>query len=87
MGPYETIDLNAPGGIRDYVTRYAGTLRQIASTMSGWAGLLPDKLDEVEGALRQRTPAAELPARQRWRDRRLAALVAHKKDAARSIGD
>src|SRR3546814_14779093 len=22
MGPYETIDLNAPGGVRDYVARY-----------------------------------------------------------------
>ena len=24
MGPFETIDLNAPGGIRDYVERYQG---------------------------------------------------------------
>jgi L-gulonate 3-dehydrogenase len=30
MGPFETIDLNAPGGIRDYVDRYEpdkGSLR------------------------------------------------------------
>ena len=24
MGPFETIDLNAPGGIRDYAARYQG---------------------------------------------------------------
>ena len=24
MGPFETIDLNAPGGVRDYVERYQG---------------------------------------------------------------
>jgi L-gulonate 3-dehydrogenase len=24
MGPFETIDLNAPGGVRDYVLRYQG---------------------------------------------------------------
>jgi hypothetical protein len=28
-----------------------------------------------------------LAARQRWRDRRLMALLAHKRDAARTIGD
>jgi len=87
MGPYETIDLNAPGGIRDYVGRYDSTLAQIASTMGGWGGLTPGGLAEAEAHLRARHPASELPARQRWRDRRLAALVAHKRAAARTIGE
>ena len=30
MGPFETIDLNAPGGIRDYVDRYEGLYRTLA---------------------------------------------------------
>ena len=88
MGPYETIDLNAPGGIRDYVERYNSTLGQIASSMKGgWTGLASDKLDSVEAKLRERHPRDELPERQRWRDRRLAALVAHKRSASREIGD
>ena len=28
MGPFETIDLNAPGGVRDYVARYRRALRR-----------------------------------------------------------
>lgn len=86
MGPYETIDLNAPGGIRDYVERYGPTLARISSTMTGPVGLTPEVLDTVESELRSRHPAAELQERQRWRDRRLAALVAHKRAAARTIG-
>lgn len=87
MGPYETIDLNAPGGISDYVGRYGPTLHRIASNMTGPVALTPDKLAEVEAELRARHPADALPERQRWRDRRLAALVAHKRAASRSVGD
>lgn len=87
MGPYETIDLNAPGGIRDYVERYGSTLTKIASTIMTPVGLTPQKLDEVEAEMRARHPAGELPARQRWRDRRLAALVAHKRAASKAIGE
>ena len=87
MGPYETIDLNAPAGIRDYVERYGPTLMTIASTMTKPVALTAAKLAEVEAELRERHPASELPARQRWRDRRLAALVAHKRASARTIGN
>lgn len=86
MGPYETIDLNAPAGIRDYVERFGPTLARISSTMTGPVSLEPAVLDTVEGELRARHPAAELTERQRWRDRRLAALVAHKRAAVRTIG-
>lgn len=86
MGPYETIDLNAPGGIRDYVTRYGPTLANISSTMTGPVSLSDEKLDQVEQQLRARHPVDQLPERQRWRDRRLAALVAHKRTASRTIG-
>jgi 3-hydroxyacyl-CoA dehydrogenase len=86
MGPYETIDLNAPGGIRDYVERYGPTLARISSTMNGPVALEPAVLDRVEAELRARHSATQRPERQRWRDRRLAALVAHKRAAARTIG-
>lgn len=86
MGPYETIDLNAPGGVRDYIERYGPTVARIASSMTEVATLAGDKLDAVEAELRARHGADELPARQRWRDRRLAALLAHKRTALRTIG-
>src|SRR4029077_4118845 len=31
MGPFETIDLNAPGGVRDYVERYQQIYERIAA--------------------------------------------------------
>jgi 3-hydroxyacyl-CoA dehydrogenase len=87
MGPFETIDLNAPGGVRDYVARYQGIYEGIfAQTRwrADWAG---DVLQSVERDRRERLPAEKLGERQLWRDRRLMALAAHKRRAARDIGE
>jgi L-gulonate 3-dehydrogenase len=87
IGPFETIDLNAPGGLGDYVARYGGIYERVAASAdhrSGWSGA---ELAAIEKARRERLPKGELGARQAWRDRRLMALVAHKRKAARDIGD
>jgi L-gulonate 3-dehydrogenase len=75
MGPLETIELNAPGGIPDYCARYTGFYRRLAAEPPE-----PSVYDEpaVNVILSQWQAAADLPARMRWRDRRLAALRAHK---------
>nr|MBA3518149.1 3-hydroxyacyl-CoA dehydrogenase [Hyphomicrobiales bacterium] len=87
MGPFETIDLNAPGGVRDYVNRYQniyeGLFRQMQRRVD-WAG---EVLGTVERDRRARLPESELTERQVWRDRRLMALAAHKRRAARDIGE
>lgn len=87
MGPFETIDLNAPGGVRDYVERYQGIYERIHPSQTrrvDWAG---EVLARVEQDRRQRLPAEALGERQKWRDRRLMALAAHKRQAARDIED
>ena len=43
-------------------------------------------LDTIEAERRKRLPAAKLQERQAWRDRRLMALAAHKRRAAKDIG-
>jgi 3-hydroxyacyl-CoA dehydrogenase len=79
MGPFATIELNAPGGIPDYCARYTGFYKRLQSEPAG-----PD-VYEVENVTRileewGETPSAErLAERTRWRDARLAALRAHKK--------
>jgi len=86
MGPFETIDLNAPSGVRDYVTRYQQIYSRLFPTMQrrvDWAGAV---IETVERDRRARTPEAGLQSRQVWRDRRLMALAAHKRKAARDIG-
>lgn len=86
MGPFETIDLNAPAGIRDYVVRYESIYSGLwPSTQhrANWGGPV---LDRLEADRRSRLPADGLQQRQEWRDRRLMALLAHKRDAAAKIG-
>lgn len=86
MGPFETIDLNAPGGVRDYVDRYAGMYRQItegAAPVPDWTSVV---LDEVETDRRACLKIEDLPERQAWRDRRLMALVEHKNKVNRGDG-
>ena len=86
IGPFETIDLNAPGGVRDYVNRYQGLYAGLTAQMQrrvDWAGPV---LDGIERDRRAHVPADKLQERQAWRDRRLMALMAHKRRAAKDIG-
>ena len=85
MGPFETIDLNAPGGVRDYVERYESIYKRLHAEMrtrADWAGPV---LKEIESERRKRLPAGKLQERQAWRDRRLMALAAHKRRMAEEL--
>jgi L-gulonate 3-dehydrogenase len=87
MGPFETIDLNAPGGVRDYAERYQRIYEAIFPSTRrrvDWTGAA---MDGIEAQRRRRLPAHKLAERAAWRDRRLMALAAHKKQAADEIGD
>ncbi len=76
MGPFETIDLNAPAGVIDYAQRYGPTYREVARAQlpNDWK---PDVLAAVETERRAVLPAQQLAVRSRWRDNRLMALAAH----------
>ncbi|HXX11924.1 MAG TPA: 3-hydroxyacyl-CoA dehydrogenase [Burkholderiales bacterium] len=81
MGPFETIDLNAPGGVRDYAARYGRVLyEQVAAVQhKPWDEPLVSK---IEAERRKIMPQANHAQREAWRDRRLMALVAHKRAMA-----
>ena len=86
MGPFETIDLNAPGGVRDYAERYQRIYSGIFPSTQrrvDWSGPV---MATVEAERRKRLPADKLVERQSWRDRRLMALAAHKRRADKDIG-
>ena len=78
MGPFETIDLNAPEGVVDYAQRYGATYREVARSQlpNDWEGAL---LARIEAERRCVLPADQLAERARWRDNRLMALVAHQR--------
>ncbi len=77
MGPLETIDLNAPGGLKDYCDRFGPLYWQLQQQMT------PRRWDEglierLHAARRAELPANMQGVRQEWRDRRLMALLVHK---------
>lgn len=80
MGPFETIELNAPGGIPDYCHRYGDSLARLSSANREiYHTPFVDLILAQWGA----TPSpGEVATHMAWRDRRLAALKAHKKAQA-----
>jgi L-gulonate 3-dehydrogenase len=77
MGPFETIELNAPGGIPDYCERYGKSLASLsAADPAIYAGDSRARILAQWGGLPR---PEDIAARMRWRDRRLAALQAHKR--------
>ncbi|MFO1056230.1 MAG: 3-hydroxyacyl-CoA dehydrogenase [Dongiaceae bacterium] len=85
MGPFETIDLNAPGGVRDYIERYEQIYVRLWPSQNHivpWGG----QSDRLEESRKRALPRDRLVARQAWRDRRLMALAAHKRRAEKDIG-
>jgi 3-hydroxyacyl-CoA dehydrogenase len=87
MGPLETIDLNAPGGIADYLRRYGPLYQAIEGEQGPLAWTDEAMLGRLETERRAVLPAGRLLERSAWRDRRLIALAAHRRDAAKTIGE
>ncbi|MGI9493782.1 MAG: 3-hydroxyacyl-CoA dehydrogenase [Geminicoccaceae bacterium] len=86
MGPFETIDLNAPDGIADYMTRYGPLYEEIERSVAAplaWDEALAGR---VEADRRVNLPLDQLSERSEWRDRRLMALAAQKQLAKQKIG-
>jgi len=80
MGPFETIDLNAPGGIADYLRRYGPLYQAIEAEQAApldWTDAA--LLAQLERERRAQLKAERLPERSAWRDRRLMALAAHRR--------
>lgn len=84
MGPFETIDLNAPAGVVDYAARYGPLYRDVDIQRSGdnpWEEATLQRLDDERRAALASHALAE---RQAWRDRRLMALMGHKRQQTAS---
>jgi 3-hydroxyacyl-CoA dehydrogenase len=79
MGPFATIELNAPGGIADYCARYTGFYKRLQAKPAEVAVFEDENVAKLLGAWGTAAGSEELAERTRWRDQRLAALAAHKK--------
>lgn len=78
MGPFETIDLNAPDGLQDYCKRYGAMYQSIAAEQTNTAAWSDSLINEAEKQRRDQLPKEKLLERRLWRDERLMALMRHK---------
>jgi 3-hydroxyacyl-CoA dehydrogenase len=81
MGPFETIDLNAPAGLADYCQRYGPMYQEMFDHLGDTKPWSEDLINDVEAQRREALPTAKLTARRLWRDERLMALMRHKRSA------
>jgi L-gulonate 3-dehydrogenase len=84
MGPFETIELNAPGGIADYCARYAGSMKRIAGEPATPAVFEAENVARITAAWGRTPVPDDILRKSAWRDRRLAALQAHKRAQPKS---
>ncbi len=77
MGPFETIDLNAPDGIADYASRYGQTYAEVSKTQkdNNWNEQI---ISKIESERRDILAKDQLEERSRWRDNRLMSLRKHQ---------
>lgn len=92
LGPFEGIDLNAPGGIADYLKRYGFMFDNLARERGMIKGkkavvVTPDLIDELHESLRSELPLRALKDKTAWRDERMAALRALKREMGGFSGD
>jgi L-gulonate 3-dehydrogenase len=80
MGPIETIDLNAPGGIGDYMQRYGATIRHNVNLQKQSADWRDNVIESLVAEIRGTLPSAHVADAQALRDKRLMALARFKKN-------
>jgi 3-hydroxyacyl-CoA dehydrogenase len=87
MGPFETMDLNAPAGFLDYATRYGASYERLGRDLTVAAPWQRAALERIEAVRREVAPEQEVPARQRWRDRRLMRLLRERARSDAELGE
>jgi L-gulonate 3-dehydrogenase len=79
MGPFETIELNAPGGVADYCRRYVPWFRRYVASLPPATVWDDGEWQRAAKACEKQLTPEQIAAKSVWRDKRLAALVAHKR--------
>jgi L-gulonate 3-dehydrogenase len=79
MGPFETVDLNAPGGVADYAVRLGPLYQRIAASRRHEEPWNEALIKQVETQRREHLGHADLESRRAWRDERLMAFAAARR--------
>ncbi len=81
MGPFETIDLNAVGGVADYARRLGPLYQRIAAARSHDAPWDEGLIATVEAQLRSKVSLEAITERSQWRDQQLMAFSRHRTES------
>ncbi len=87
IGPFETIDLNSANGVPGYCDMLGQLYYDLAKEQADPREWTPELVARINDERRAALPMDQHQARQDWRDRRLAALVGHKKAQAKKDGN
>ena len=82
MGPFETIDLNAPNGVADYAARFGPLFHRIAQSRDQERPWDEPLVKEVESQRRQYVKQNELNTRRAWRDDQLMKFAVHREHSS-----
>ncbi len=75
LGPFEGVDLNAVGGIREYLDRFGFIFDDMArQNWRGGAVVTPEAIAMLEVYARAQLPLGAIGERTMWRDRAIASL-------------
>ncbi len=87
IGPFETIDLNSPEGVRGYCDMLGELYYALAREQADPRRWDAPLVERIEAARRSVLPIEALPARQAWRDRWLSQIVKAKRAIRATTGD
>jgi L-gulonate 3-dehydrogenase len=75
LGPFEGADLNNPGGIEEYLTKYGSLFEDHAREAGATRPVFsPEVIATIAADLRSAVPLEKIPERRLWRDRCIVAL-------------
>ncbi len=77
-GPFETAELNTPGGIPAHAERMGDAYRRMGEARGETVDWNDTLVERVNAERRAALPAAAIPARAAWRSRAVARLVAER---------
>ncbi|KAL4636335.1 hypothetical protein GN956_G13367 [Arapaima gigas] len=78
-GPLETMHLNAPDGLEDYLSRYREGMRRVLSTFGPVPELSGSEAEAINKEMCNFIPKHQLPSRRDRRDQLLMGLAKLKK--------
>ena len=80
MGPFETVDLNTRGGLASHAVKMGPAYERMGAERGQHDPWTPDLVAKVVAERRSRLPLEKWEERGAWRDRRLMALIRHRRE-------